>query len=243
MQNPRIFQAVSPLPGSEIELDEHACKHLIQVLRLRPGDAFILFNGQGQAWQARLKTADKRHACATVLEALSSHPESPLAIHLGLGISRGERMDYAIQKAVELGVSEITPLFTRYSMVKLDPARQQKRLEHWQSIIISACEQCGRNRLPVIHPVADNDVWLTAIDTDLKLSLAPTANQTLRDIHAQPASISLYIGPEGGLSEAEIKQAGQQGFQGIRLGPRILRTETAVVAALSAVQLKWGDLS
>lgn len=122
---------------------------------MRTGDGFILFNGQGQAWQAQLENTDKRKATASIINALTNNVESPLAIHLGLGISKGERMDYAIQKAVELGVTEITPLFTRYSMVKLDDKRRDKRHQHWQGIIIGACEQCGRNQLPILHPTTD----------------------------------------------------------------------------------------
>ncbi len=210
---------------------------------MRADDAFILFNGEGHAWQARLVSVSKRNAAAKIETSLADNPESPLPVHLGLGISKGERMDYAIQKAVELGVTEITPLFTRYSMVKLDDKRKNKRHQHWQGIIIGACEQCGRNQLPLLHPAQDNSTWLTMIDTDKKLLLDPLATQKLNEINSQPHSISLYIGPEGGLSEDEIDAAKQAGFTGIRLGPRILRTETAVVAALTAVQFTWGDLN
>jgi len=230
-------------PGQSVLLDEHACKHLIQVLRLRAEAPFILFNGEGQAWQARLENPDKRNATAIIETALPDNPESPLHTHLGLGISKGERMDYAIQKAVELGVSEITPLSTRYSMVKLDDKRKDKRHRHWQGIIIGACEQCGRNRLPILHPAIDNTRWLNQLDSELKLMLDPIASQHLSQQVEQPRSVGLYIGPEGGLSEEEVRQAGQAGFSGIQLGPRVLRTETAVVAALAAVQMKWGDLT
>ena len=242
MRNPRIYQAISPQTGDAISLDEHACRHLIQVLRLRPDDGFILFNGQGQAWQAQLTEVGKKQARATLLEELKTVSESPLRIHLGLGISKGERMDYAIQKAVELGVNEITPLFTRYSMVKLDEQRKDKRTQHWQGIIIGACEQCGRNTLPILHPAMDNQAWLETVDAEQKLTLDPLASASLTDLKDRPCSTSLYIGPEGGLSEEEIEAAKQAGFNGIRLGPRVLRTETAVVAALTAVQMVWGDL-
>ncbi len=210
---------------------------------MRAGDPFILFNGQGQAWQAQLETTDKRSATARIEKALPANVESPLSTHLGLGISKGERMDYAIQKAVELGVTEITPLFTRYSMVKLDDKRKDKRHQHWQGIIIGACEQCGRNYLPTLHPASDNTVWLNQINTEQKLLLDPMATIKLFHLKGKPQSASLYIGPEGGLSEEEIILAGQAGFTGIQLGPRILRTETAVVAALTALQMAWGDLN
>lgn len=243
MRNPRIFQAIDTTPGEEITLNEYACKHLLQVLRMRANDPFILFNGRGQAWQARLTSASKRSATAIIETGLVGSPESPLHVHLGLGISKGERMDYAIQKAVELGVTEITPLFTRYSMVKLDDKRKDKRHQHWLGIIIGACEQCGRNQLPQLHPAQDSSVWLSIIDTDKKLLLDPLATQKLNEKEDTPRSLSLYIGPEGGLSEEEIDAAKQAGFSGIQLGPRILRTETAVVAAITAVQFTWGDLN
>lgn len=244
MRNPRIYQPIAAAqPGQQLKLDEHACKHLIQVLRMRAGDGFILFNGQGQAWQARLENTDKRNSTASIEKALPDNAETPLSVHLGLGISKGERMDYAIQKAVELGVTDITPLFTRYSMVKLDDKRKDKRHRHWQGIIIGACEQCGRNHLPTLHPAGDNTAWLSNIVADQKLLLDPLATQGLSDITDKPSSTSLYIGPEGGLSDEEMADAKQAGFKGIRLGPRVLRTETAVVAALTAVQLLWGDLN
>lgn len=242
MRIPRIYQAIKAGPGQHIKLDSRACRHLVQVLRMQAGDALTIFNGEGVTCQATLSHCDKKTASVELGARLDESSESPLAIHLGLGISKGERMDFAIQKAVELGVTEITPLFTRYSMVKLDTSRQQKRLEHWHGIIISACEQCGRNYLPILHPIVDNDTWLASIDTEQKLTLDPEAKQSLGEIKQQPGSVSLYIGPEGGLSEDEIEQARQLGFQGIQLGPRILRTETAVIAALTAVQLQWGDL-
>lgn len=244
MRNPRIYQPINNArPGQQLELDEQACKHLIQVLRFRAGDGFILFNGQGLAWQARLKNANKRNAMASIEQALPGNTESPLSIHLGLGISKGERMDYAIQKAVELGVTEITPLFSRYSMVKLDDKRRDKRHQHWQGIIIGACEQCGRNLLPTLHPATGNTAWINQLDTEQKLLLDPLAPQTLSDLKNTPQSICLYIGPEGGLSDNEMDDAKQAGFTGIQLGPRVLRTETAVVATLTAVQIIWGDLN
>lgn len=209
---------------------------------MQAGDSLILFNGEGLACNATIGQIEKKQVEVSLGEKLAGTTESPLCVHLGLGISKGERMDIAIQKAVELGVSEITPLFTRYSMVKLDAKRQAKRLEHWRGIIISACEQCGRNRLPVLHPIMQSQDWLQQNHAVLKLTLDPVAKQSLAQQPAPSGNISLYIGPEGGLSEDEIKLATQHDFQGVRLGPRILRTETAVIAALTAVQMQWGDL-
>ena len=243
MRIPRIYQAIETLTENPIQLDELASRHLVQVLRLRADDPFILFNGMGNAWQAKIHTAEKKRARATILEEMESKSESPLDIHLGLGISKGERMDYAIQKAVELGVRSITPLETRYSMVKLDDRRKEKRHQHWQGVIISACGQCGRNLLPTLHLATDNNSWIKSANAEQKLILDPTAAHTLSEVADNPVSVSLYIGPEGGLSDDEIAYAKQHGFTGVQLGPRILRTETAVVAALTAVQVVWGDLN
>jgi 16S rRNA (uracil1498-N3)-methyltransferase len=163
-----------------------------------------------------------------------------LNIHLGLGISKGDRMDYAIQKAVELGVNEITPVITERTIVRLDEKRQSKKLEHWQGIIISACEQCGRSVLPVLNPVSRIDTWLQH-SSACKLIFDPFSSQSLSGLEQQTHA-SILIGPEGGLSEEELTKSIAQDFTPVRLGPRVLRTETAVVAACSALQILWGDL-
>ena len=175
------------------------------------------------------------------------HPvdrESRLDVTLAQCVSKGDRMDYTIQKAVELGVSRIAPLLSERSVVKLDAERWDKKLEHWQGVIASACEQSGRVRLPTLLPVQKLGAWLaepTTESTMLKLTLAPTASAALRDLPS-PAAACLLIGPEGGLSDGEIAHSAQAGFVGLRLGPRVLRTETAGVAALAAMQALWGDL-
>ncbi|HEB55314.1 MAG TPA: 16S rRNA (uracil(1498)-N(3))-methyltransferase, partial [Gammaproteobacteria bacterium] len=192
---------------------------------------------------ARLGLAEKRRATVLLDEKHRPERESPLAIHLGLGISKGERMDFAIQKAVELGVTEITPLFSQHCVVKLDEKRIQNRLRHWQAIIISACEQCGRNRLAQLHTPLDLCRWIDMESSGIDLILAPQANQTLAQIQPAPRQLRLAIGPEGGFSDNEIEAATSGRFTAIGLGPRILRTETAVVAGLSALQTLWGDLN
>ena len=242
MRVPHIYQPISLKPGLHIELDERAHRHLNQVLRMRVGDAITVFDGLGQACHATIASADRKSSQVLLGEAITEIKESALKTHLGLGISKGERMDIAIQKAVELGVSEITPLFTQYCMVKLDTERQQKRLEHWQGVMISACEQCGRTRLAQINPIIPAQDWLENQTTGLRLVLDPRSSQSLTEIQPTPEHVSIYIGPEGGLSSEEIEQARHCGFQGVRLGPRVLRTETAVIAGLTAVQLQWGDL-
>lgn len=154
-------------------------------------------------------------------------------------MSRGERMDWAIQKATELGVAQITPLFTERCEVRLNDERAQKRLEHWQQIAISACEQCGRSKVPVIHAPQLLKDWQASVQADLKLVLHPVAQSLTQ--HATPHTLAFLIGPEGGLTEGEVAQAAEYGFQPARLGPRVLRTETAPVVALSVAQQLWGD--
>lgn len=242
MRIPRLYQQLKPRLGETLELDQRASKHIVQVLRMQAGQPLVIFDGEGACWQASLLIADKRAAAVEINKPLEQESESPLSIHLGLGISKGERMDYAIQKAVELGVNEITPLFTQYTMVKLDTQRQHKRLQHWQGIMISACEQCGRNVLPGLHQPVDVDTWLNRVNTETRLVLEPSADLTLASIIQPGQAVTLLIGPEGGLNDTEITTALENGFQAVQLGPRILRTETAVVAALTALQISWGDL-
>ncbi len=234
----------SPLaPGAELELDDRARQYVLQVLRLKPGAALILFNGDGDEYMAKLGLAEKRRATVMLGEKHSPERESPLAIHLGLGISKGERMDYAIQKAVELGVTEITPLFSQHCVVRLDEKRIQNRLRHWQAIIISACEQCGRNRVADLHAPMNFSHWIEMDKPGIDLILAPQASQVLGQIHPAPQQLRLAIGPEGGFSDEEIRTVTSGSFTAVSLGPRILRTETAVVASLSALQTLWGDLN
>lgn len=242
----RISRLYLPIPlasNTEVELDDRARQYVLQVLRFKSGAKLIIFNGEGSEYSATLAVAEKRRATILVGESHQPERESPLSVHLGLGISKGERMDYAIQKAVELGVSQITPLFSQHCVIKLDEKRIQNRLHHWQGVIISASEQCGRNLLAQLHPPIDFQQWIAANNTEINLILAPEANQALSHIQPTPQQLRLAIGPEGGYSKEEIKQACAQNFTAIALGPRILRTETAVVTGLSALQTLWGDLN
>jgi len=243
MRISRIYLPTPLASNTEIELDDRARQYVLQVLRLKSGTPLIIFNGEGSEYAATLGAAEKRRASVILGECHSPERESPLAVHLGLGISKGERMDYAIQKAVELGVTEITPLFTQHCVIKLDEKRIQNRLRHWQAVIISAAEQCGRNQLAILHSPTDFLRWIEIDHTGVNLILAPQASQALTQIQPAPQQLRLAIGPEGGFAEEEIKQACSQNFTAIALGPRILRTETAVVAGLSALQTLWGDLN
>lgn len=243
MRISRIYVPSALATGSEVELDERARQYVLQVLRLKSGTPLIIFNGEGNEYAARLTLAEKRRATVLLEEQRRPVRESPLAIHLGLGISKGERMDFAIQKAVELGVTEITPLFSRHCVVRLDEKRSRNRLRHWQAIIISASEQCGRNRLAQLHPPLEFCHWIEMDGTGIDLILAPQARQSLAQIQPTPRQLRLAIGPEGGFSDSEIEEATSCSFTAIALGPRILRTETAVVAGLSALQTLWGDFN
>lgn len=230
----------APLARGEQLLDGDLAHYIGRVLRLGPGAAVQIFNGSGQEWPGEVIEAGKRQVRLALAEPITGMPESPLEIHLGQAMSRGERMDWVIQKAVELGVTRITPLFTERCEVRLQGERADKRQQHWQQIAISACEQCGRSRIPRVEaPTALAD-WLPQLDAELKLVLHHRTDQDLHKLPT-PTSLGLLIGPEGGLSATEIDQAQAAGFQAARFGPRVLRTETAPVVALSIAQQLWGD--
>ncbi|UTL81666.1 16S rRNA (uracil(1498)-N(3))-methyltransferase [Pseudomonas putida] len=229
----------APLSLGEHDLPEAQAHYIGRVLRMAPGDAVQLFDGSGQEYLGQLLEVRKKTVRVSLEQAVAGQAESPLYIHLGQGLSRGERMDWAIQKATELGANEITPIVSERCEVRLKDERADKRLAHWRQVAISACEQCGRSILPIIHaPVTLGD-WIKGSDADLKLVLHPVAEPLTS--HDKPARLAFLIGPEGGLSEAEVDQAKGAGFQAARLGPRVLRTETAPVVALSVAQQLWGD--
>jgi 16S rRNA (uracil1498-N3)-methyltransferase len=229
----------APLSLGQHELPEDQAHYIARVLRLSAGDAVQLFDGSGHEYRGELLEAGKKRVLVELRETLAGIAESPLHIHLGQGLSRGERMDWAIQKATELGVSAITPLVSERCEVRLKDERADKRLAHWRQVAISACEQCGRSVVPVIHPPVTLAEWQASVEAELKLVLHPVAVPLQQ--HARPQSLAFLIGPEGGLSEAEVSAAQAAGFQPARLGPRVLRTETAPVVALSVAQQLWGD--
>jgi len=229
----------APLSLGEHDLPEAQAHYIGRVLRMAPGDAVQLFDGSGQEYLGELLEVGKKSVRVTLAQALPGQAESPLHVHLGQGLSRGERMDWAIQKATELGASVITPIVSERCEVRLKDERADKRLAHWRQVAISACEQCGRSTVPTIHSPVLLAAWLKARDEALKLVLHPVAEPLTS--HARPASLAFLIGPEGGLSEVEVEQAKAAGFHAARLGPRVLRTETAPVVALAVAQQLWGD--
>ncbi len=229
--------------GQTISLSKEQAHYALTVLRLKDNRIVEVFDGKGTQALATLKQSSRRSADITITEISSPDSESPLNTILLQGISKGDRMDYTIQKCVELGVHEIRPLLTQHCDIKLNPQKLEKLHLHWQNIAISACEQSNRNVVPIIHPAETYTDWLANNTPAKGLVLNPYAkgglNQVSVDLAKHP--IHLLIGPEGGLSDAEVEQAVQAGLTDIQLGKRILRTETAGVAVLSALQLLWGD--
>lgn len=243
MNSPRFFCDRPLGPGARLDLPEAVARHAVRVLRLPPGATITLFDGRGGEYPATLESISKDRVAVRVGPWDPVERESALALTLVQAIQAADKMDYTIQKAVELGISAIQPVASRRSVVKLSGERQQKRESHWQSVAISACEQCGRNQVPQVAPVRPLDAWLAESGQTLpglRLMLAPGAAHSLEQLG--PASqVTLLIGAEGGLEPGEMAAAAQAGFIPVRLGPRILRTETAGLAALAAIQTLWGD--
>ncbi|KXS37111.1 MAG: 16S rRNA (uracil1498-N3)-methyltransferase [Halomonadaceae bacterium T82-2] len=238
---PRIHVDATLHPGDALTLPDNAARHVAAVLRLREGARLTLFDGRGREAAAELVEVGRKRVVARIDTVAPGAGESPLAVRLGQAISKGDRMDYAIQKAVELGVAAITPLYTDHGDVRLKGEREAKKLAHWRGVAASACEQCGRATVPPVHTPATLAAWLGERDETLRLVLhpaTPTAWQTRGGVD----TAALLIGPEGGLADAEVAAAGDAGFTPLTLGPRVLRTETAPVVALTLLQHYFGDL-
>ena len=242
MRLTRVYVEEALAVGQSFNIEGPAVNHIMRVLRLRDGEALTLFDGRGGEFGARITGFTKNSVKVDVKEHRDVECESALDLTLAQGISRGERMDWVMQKATELGVTRIIPVVTERTMVKLDERQAERKLEHWRGIVVSACEQCGRNRVPeVTLPVSFYDA-ITKIDRSVtRVLLSPEGTIRARDLQ-QPTHVAMLIGPEGGLSEKEQDAALSIGFQPLRMGPRILRTETAAIAALAALQHDFGDL-
>lgn len=241
MRVPRLFMPDAEAPGQSLTLPEGAFQHLVRVLRLPSGAAIEAFNGRGERFAAELTDVGKRRADLVINESIPAMPESPLQTNLGLVMSKGDRMDYALQKATELGVSRITPLTSDRCDLKLKADRQAKKQQHWHGVIASACEQCGRDTLPQLGEVMTVTDWLDIQTAPLRLVLH-TAAQAPHFPEQAPEAVSFLVGPEGGLTDNEVEHAARQGFQAWQLGHRVLRTETAPVTLLAILQHRWGDL-
>ncbi len=241
MRIPRFYCPEITEVGEEIKLPLAVHRHAVQVLRLKSGGGLRLFNGYGLEIEAVMTSVNKRESTAKLMTVIQNDIESPLSLTLLQGISRGERMDYALQKAVELGVNKIVPVTTERCNVQLSGPRAQKKVDHWQGVIISASEQSGRCNLPILTPIMSFDEVLEKFNSGSRLILEPTAALGFKTLPLQTET-KLLIGPEGGFSDEEVQTAVRQGFQAVKLGPRTLRTETAAVSALAILQAMWGDL-
>ena len=239
MRHSRLHQTQKLVTGTTVTLDRDSTHYLGRVLRLKPGDPVNLFNSEDGEFAAQLVELSKQQSLVRILKPVEVQANPQLSIHLGLGLSRGERMDYAVQKSTELGVGSITPLITEHCEVRLSRERQENRQAHWQRVAISACEQCGRSQVPTVNLPQTLQQWL--VNNPEGILLDSRADSHLADQQVGN-SVNLLIGPEGGFSEQELDEARQQAYRVIKLGPRILRTETAPVAALSLLQYLFGDL-
>lgn len=242
MRIPRIYHPQPLTDRAEIALSEDAANHVGRVLRMSAGQALQLFDGSNQVFDAEIIRVDKKSVLVRLGDGRVDDIESPLNLHLGQVISRGEKMEFTIQKSIELGVNVITPLFSERCGVKLDGERLAKKIQQWQKIAIAACEQCGRNRIPEIREAMSLEAWCAEQDGSMKLNLHPRASHSINTLPQPVDRVRLLIGPEGGLSADEIAMTTAHGFTDILLGPRVLRTETTALTAITALQVRFGDL-
>ena len=254
MRLTRVYVDAPLVSGKRVRLEGSAASHITRVLRLRVGAALTLFNGTGGEYEASIDKAHGGEVTVAVGAGVAAERESPLDLTLAQGVSRGERMDLVVQKATELGVSRLVPVLTERSVVRLTAQQSDRKVNHWRAIVIAACEQCGRNRLPVIAPPVPLAEFLRTKpsgggapasdcnDGAARLLLSPIGTSTLKEVARPTGGITVLIGPEGGLTEEEEQAAVVAGFTAVRLGPRVLRTETAAIAALALLQREFGDL-
>ncbi|NOY71729.1 MAG: 16S rRNA (uracil(1498)-N(3))-methyltransferase [Gammaproteobacteria bacterium] len=241
MRISRVYLPLPLQPQTDHHINGQTAHYLSRVLRLKKGHLFHAFNGEGGEYLCEVTDVDKKSLQFKILRFLNIDKESPLIITLLQAISKGDRMTYAIQKAVELGVTKIHPVITTHCEISLKGEQAKKKLSHWQTLANSACEQCGRNRIVSIKPITVLKKVLPTLNSQCKLLLDAQSSTSISKLTEQPDGVSLLIGPEGGLHADEIKYALTYGFHTIRIGPRILRTETATAAALTSIQMLWGD--
>lgn len=242
MRIPRIFHPEPIETTNPVELNGDAANHVARVLRMQAGQQIILFNGDGNDYLTEITEASRKRVSVSIIEQKLLSNESPLNFHLGQVISRGDRMDFTIQKSVELGVTEITPLFSERCGVKLNGERLEKKIDQWQKIVESACEQSGRAVVPKVNPAMNLDDWLKQGFDGTRINLHPYADKNMQGLTIQNSAVQLLIGPEGGLSDEEINTAREYNFEDVLMGPRVLRTETAALSAISMLQCLYGDL-
>ena len=241
MASPRIFCDVRLGPGAQFSLPEDAANHVGRSLRLRTGDALVVFDGRGGEYEAQILRIDRGRVDVKTGAFHDPERESPIAVGLVQGLPEADKMDWILQKSVELGVTWIQPLVCERSVVRLSGDRAARREAHWQRVVIAACEQCGRNRIPQLRPILAFRDWAALPTEAARWMLAPGGGESLAARPAPAGPVELLVGPEGGLSERELDIAATVGFAALSLGPRVLRTETAPLVALSAMQALWGD--
>lgn len=242
MRIPRIYHPDVLHVGHEVALFEDATNHVSRVLRMHGGQALELFNGNNLTFAAEILHTDNKKVKVKIISSRLFSRESPLHLHLGQVISRGERMEFTIQKSIELGVNIITPLFSKRCGVKISAERLAKKVQQWQKIVIAACEQCGRNTIPEVRDALLLENWCQQSDGHLKLNLSPYAQKGINSLPQSVQHVQLLVGSEGGLTDKENDIAARYGFTNILLGPRTLRTETTALTAITALQLRYGDL-
>ena len=241
MRSYRVYSSLPLTVDQQCDLDDFASHHLVRVLRVKRGDRLCVFNGDGNNYQGAIVSSTKSQVSVLIDNIEQANTESPLNTCLALGVSKGQRFEWAIKKATELGVTSIVPILSQRVDVRLSPERWQKKQEHWQQIVISACQQSGRAIIPNMQEPTTLLHWVSNIEADYKLVLDPDA--TPNELNDQPTHIALLVGPEGGLSPSELALTSESGFSAMRLGPRILRTETAPLVALSVLGARWGDIN
>lgn len=240
---PRFYVDFALSPDSVVELPDNVVRHL-NVLRMKNTEAIVLFNGNGKAYPALPEVLEKRRASVRILREEATDNESPLNITLVQAVSSAERMDFTLQKSVELGVAEIRPVISERCVVRLSGERAEKRVARWQEIVVSACEQSGRNIVPKVLPLTTYAQALQQLPQETtKLLMSLNRAQKLSDVQPQSGKVVFMVGPEGGWTEKEEQQAFDAGFQSVTLGKRVLRTETASLAAIAAMQTLWGDFA
>lgn len=244
MRTPRLFTDQPLTPGDQVVLEGTVARHLGNVLRARAGEQIALFNGDGREFAAKVLSVSKREVIVDIGAAATPQTESPVHTTLGLCLSKGDRFDWAIQKATELGVGAVTPLYSERVDFSIPPDRIEKRVAHWRQIAISACEQCGRVSIPAVSSPQPLEQWVQSVAAEQKWVLHCDDHGATRSGASKeaPADAALLIGPEGGLTDQEIARACDNSFGVLRLGPRVLRTETAPVVALSALSVCWGEM-
>jgi 16S rRNA (uracil1498-N3)-methyltransferase len=237
----RVYVEAALTAGGRVDLPPDTAAHLVRVLRARAGDELILFNGDGREFNGAIEAVRGSRVAASVGDGRPMDRESPLSITLVQCIPRGDRMDFIVQKATELGVARIVPVLSQRSVVRLDKSQAESKANHWRAVAVSACEQCGRNRLPgIISPQGYREFLRTA-PGGMRVLLSPGGGVTLKDLARPDGAVTVLIGPEGGLTDEEEQAAVAAGFTAVRLGPRVLRTETAAIAALALLQREFGD--